>query len=104
MNPTDSAATFVSRSNKTHQMREEFEAEAEAEDNGRERLKRHRIEVAGHVWIPDIWGQEEMLKDWIDCATFDACLVSAKIISARSALVQEGRRPNSPGLRIENRC
>ncbi|XP_044507187.1 protein BIC1 [Mangifera indica] len=102
MNPTDSAATFVSRSNKTHQMLEEFEAEAE--DNGRERLKRHIIEVAGHVWIPGIWGQEEMLKDWIDCTTFDACLVSAKIISARSALVQEGRKPNSPGLRIVNRC
>ncbi|KAJ1379816.1 protein BIC1-like [Sesbania bispinosa] len=44
----------------------------EAEDSGRERLKRHRIEVAGRVWIPEIWGQEELLKDWIDSRTFDA--------------------------------
>ncbi|XP_031274278.1 protein BIC1-like [Pistacia vera] len=73
-----------------------------SEDNGRERLKRHRIEVAGHVWIPDIWGQEEMLKDWVDCVAFDASLVSTTIMSARSALAQEGRRSNSGGLRIEN--
>ena len=37
----------------------------------RERLKRHRTEVA-EVWIPDMWGQEHFLKDWIDCTSFDA--------------------------------
>ena len=73
-------------------------------DNGRERLKRHRIEVAGKVWIPEIWGQEELLKDWIDCSTFDASLVASGIMSARAALVEEGRRANSGGFRIENRC
>ncbi|XVE61489.1 hypothetical protein DITRI_Ditri06bG0044500 [Diplodiscus trichospermus] len=65
------------------------------EDNGRERLKRHRIEVAGRVWIPEIWGQEELLKDWIDCSAFDACLVPRGVMSARAALVEEGRRANS---------
>lgn len=74
------------------------------EDNGRERLKRHRIDVAGRVWIPDIWGQEEMLKDWIDCSAFDASLFPSGIVSARAALVQEGRRAHSGGLRVENRC
>ncbi|XP_021908707.1 uncharacterized protein LOC110822800 [Carica papaya] len=74
------------------------------EDNGRERLKRHRIEVAGSVWIPEIWGQEKLLKDWIDCSTFDASLVPGGILSARAALVEEGRRANSGRLRIENRC
>lgn len=77
---------------------------SEGEENGRERLKRHRIEVAGRVWIPDIWGQEEMLKDWIDCSAFDASLMNSSIMSARNALVGEGRRANSRGLRIENRC
>lgn len=76
---------------------------------GRERLKRHRIEVAGRVWIPDIWGQEEVLKDWIDCSAFDASLVANRIMSARAALVEEGRRRRGPAcvagrLRIENRC
>lgn len=80
------------------------EAEAMPEDNGHERLKRHRVEVAGRVWIPDIWGQEELLNDWIDCSAFDASLVPAGIMSARAALVDEGGRANSSGLRIENRC
>ncbi|KAM7254706.1 hypothetical protein ACFE04_019947 [Oxalis oulophora] len=63
----------------------------EKEDiSGRERLKKHRKQVAGHVWIPDIWGQENFLKDWIDCNSFDSALVSNRIISsARSSLVQQ---------------
>ncbi|KAK7267977.1 hypothetical protein RIF29_20658 [Crotalaria pallida] len=82
---------------------QEGEAKAE-EDNGRERLKKHRVEVAGKVWIPDIWGQEELLKDWIDCTTaFDAPLVPSKIMSARTALAQEVRRAsNNGGLKLEN--
>ncbi|KAI9127939.1 hypothetical protein K1719_000932 [Acacia pycnantha] len=32
------------------------------------------MEVAGRVWIPEIWGQEELLKDWTDCSAFDAPL------------------------------
>ncbi|OIV92219.1 hypothetical protein TanjilG_31138 [Lupinus angustifolius] len=76
-----------------------------AEDSGRERLKRHRVEVAGSVWIPEIWGQEELLKDWIDCTTaFDAPLVPTRITIAREALVEEGRNVNASGLSIENRC
>ncbi|KAL3536118.1 hypothetical protein ACH5RR_004579 [Cinchona calisaya] len=75
------------------------------EDSGRERLKRHRVEVAGRVWIPDIWGQEEQLKDWIDCRAFDASAVmNSSIMLARAALVEEGRRATSSRLRIENGC
>ncbi|KAJ9184474.1 hypothetical protein P3X46_004195 [Hevea brasiliensis] len=76
------------------------------DDCGRERLKRHRIEAAGRVWIPDIWGHEELLKDWIDCSVFEASLMPNRIMSARAALVEQGRRRASctPGrLRIENR-
>ncbi|XVF07674.1 hypothetical protein REPUB_Repub06bG0160200 [Reevesia pubescens] len=76
----------------------------EDEDNGRERLKKHRIEVAEKVWIPEIWGQEELLTDWIDCSAFDTSLDPSGIMSARAALVEEGRRANSGGFRIENRC
>ncbi|KAK8663081.1 hypothetical protein V6N13_024962 [Hibiscus sabdariffa] len=78
--------------------------EISEQDNGRERLKRHRIEMAkSRVWIPDIWGQEELLKDWVDCSAFDDCLVPSGIMSARAALVEEGRRATSARLRIENR-
>lgn len=62
--------------------------EAAVEDCGRKRLKEHRIEMAGRVWIPDIWGQEDLLKDWIDCNPFDASLVNNNILSARQALIQ----------------
>jgi len=79
-------------------------AEGLEEDSGRERLKRHRVEVAGRVWIPDMWGQEELLKDWIDCTAFDAPLVPSRISTAREALVEECTRANAAGLRIENRC
>ncbi|XVF76210.1 hypothetical protein PTKIN_Ptkin13bG0248300 [Pterospermum kingtungense] len=75
------------------------------EDNGRERLKRHRVAVACRVCIPEIWGYEELLKDWIECSAFDAALVPSRgILSARPALVEEGRRVNSGGFKIENRC
>ncbi|CAI9097743.1 OLC1v1034224C1 [Oldenlandia corymbosa var. corymbosa] len=74
------------------------------EVTGRERLKRHRVEVAGQVWIPEMWGQEGLLKDWIDCGVFDAAVVNTSIMSARAALVEEGRKAHSTRLRIENSC
>ncbi|KVI12008.1 hypothetical protein Ccrd_009568 [Cynara cardunculus var. scolymus] len=57
--------------------------------SGRERLKRHRVEMAGRVWIPDIWGQEHLLQNWIDCTVFDSSLKKSNIMSAREALIQE---------------
>ncbi|XP_057961019.1 protein BIC1-like [Malania oleifera] len=69
----------------------------------RERLKKLRTEAAGRVWIPDIWGQEELLKDWTDCSAFDASLVPAGLMSARAALVEEGRRASSSRLQIKTR-
>ncbi|KAL7597672.1 hypothetical protein Lser_V15G26454 [Lactuca serriola] len=73
---------------------------AVVEESGREKLKRHRLEMAGRVWIPDIWGHEDLLKDWIDCTVFDSSLGNNNIMSARAALVKERRST----LRIDNRC
>ncbi|XP_020553727.1 protein BIC1-like [Sesamum indicum] len=70
--------------------------------SGRERLQRHRIEVAGRVWIPDMWGQEAFLKDWIDCGAFDASLVNSSVMSARAALVEQGRTLNSATPTVAN--
>ncbi|XP_073099994.1 uncharacterized protein [Elaeis guineensis] len=74
------------------------------EDCGREKLKRHRMEMAGRVWIPEGWGQESLLKDWIDCAAFDRSLVPKGLTLAREALVDECQQSNSGSLRIENQC
>ncbi|XLT48642.1 hypothetical protein HN873_041246 [Arachis hypogaea] len=73
-------------------------------NNVREKLKRHKISMAGRVWIPETWGQEELLKDWIDCTSFEAPLVPSRIMMAKAPLVQEGRRTSSAGLTIQNRC
>ncbi|KAL7092223.1 hypothetical protein ACP275_12G152300 [Erythranthe tilingii] len=72
--------------------------------SGRERLRKHRVEVAGRVWIPEMWGQEAFLKDWIDSTVFDSKLANSSIMSARVSLVEEGRRPNSTTFTIENSC
>lgn len=86
-----------------HHDREEEEGGGTAEEEGgRERLKRHRVEVAGRVWIPDMWGQEDLLKEWIDCAAFDASLVRTSILMARDALAQQGRRAPPNSMRIQN--
>ncbi|OAY71688.1 hypothetical protein ACMD2_11670 [Ananas comosus] len=79
--------------------------EEEAAECTRERLKRHRREMGGQVWIPEMWGQESLLKDWVDCAAFDSSLVPAGLVSAREALVSECRRQTSARpLQIQNRC
>ncbi|ESQ45228.1 hypothetical protein EUTSA_v10010806mg [Eutrema salsugineum] len=79
--------------------------EERVDTTGREKLKKHRREIAGRVWIPEIWGKEELLKDWIDCSTFDTRLVPADISSARDALVEEARRAASAsGGTLHNRC
>ncbi|XP_038882952.1 protein BIC2-like [Benincasa hispida] len=87
------------------------------EESGRERLKRHRVAVAGQVWIPDKWGKEEFLKDWIDGSAFEASLFPSGIVSARRALARDAKRlsPNNNAaattaaagagaLRILNSC
>ena len=82
-------------------------------NSGRERLKRHREEVAGRVLVPEKWGKEELMKDWIDYSSFDKLLIPNGIRSAREALTLEaaGRHrtqasatTTSPPLRIESRC
>ncbi|CAN6244547.1 unnamed protein product [Urochloa humidicola] len=90
-----------------------------AEESARERLKRHRTEMAGRVRAPDMWGQERLLKDWVDCAVFDRPLAAtAGLLTARDALVAEcaaarARRPAvvvvphgpaSRPLRVQNGC
>ncbi|XP_051131995.1 protein BIC1-like [Andrographis paniculata] len=72
----------------------EMETAPTAEDGGsRERLKKHWVEVAGRVRIPDTWAQESFLKDWIDsAAAFDASLLTTPLMSARASLAAQGRR------------
>lgn len=55
----------------------------------RERLKRHRDEVARKVMVPEKWWKEEPLKDWIDYSAFDRILTAVRIASARASLAVE---------------
>jgi hypothetical protein len=87
-------------------------------ESTRERLKRHRREMAGRVWVPELWGQEKLLKDWVDSAVFDRPLVPAGLLTARRALIAEcgsstrhADRTSSPAssagsspLRVHNGC
>ncbi|XP_040377047.1 uncharacterized protein LOC121053574 [Oryza brachyantha] len=78
------------------------------EESARERLKRHRTEMAGRVRIPEMWGQERLLKDWVDCAVFDRPLAATRgLLTARDALVAEcapPRRSTARPLRVQNGC
>jgi hypothetical protein len=65
-------------------------------ESTRERLKRHRMDVAGRVWVPEKWGQETLLKDWVDCAVFDRPLVPAGLLKARRALVANSCTASRP--------
>lgn len=81
---------------------------------GRERLKRHREEIAGHVRIPEKWGHEKMMKNWIhgfSSTTFhgddeDAFMAPPHtiILAARDALVADSRKARSQRLRIHTTC
>ncbi|KAH0449605.1 hypothetical protein IEQ34_020297 [Dendrobium chrysotoxum] len=83
----------------------EIQPREKEEETGPERLNRLRSEMAGKVWIPEIWGQEGLLKEWSDCTAFDRSMAPDRLLlSARRALVAEYLRTNSADLRIENRC
>lgn len=100
----------------THQTHNNLDPSAAAavvpEETGRERLTRHRLAVAGQVWIPEKWGKEEFLKDWIDGSAFEASLLPSGVVSARLALVTQGKRSSSSppaaaaagAMRILNSC
>lgn len=105
--PTNSSDTSY------HHHHEDVQIMREQKDqcSGRDRLKRHSEEVAGRVVVPDRWGKEELMKDWIDYSSFDKLLAPNGIRSAREALVMEApdRQAGSPTtapqrLRIESRC
>ncbi|KAK7261204.1 hypothetical protein RIF29_27509 [Crotalaria pallida] len=74
---------------------------AKLEETGRERLKRHREEVMRNVNIPENWGQENLMKDWMDYSTFDGLFAPHRmIITARDALIEDVRKARSQRLRV----
>uniref|UniRef100_A0A1J3GRA5 Protein BIC1 n=2 Tax=Noccaea caerulescens TaxID=107243 RepID=A0A1J3GRA5_NOCCA len=78
--------------------------------SGRERLKRHREEVAGKISIPESWGKEGLLMGWMDFSAFDAAFTSSQIVSARAALMADAgddvgaRGSRTQRLRVESSC
>lgn len=111
---SDSSETSLSSKTSSDHHHHGVEDQTKEISSGRERLKRHREEVAGRVLVPEKWGKEELMKDWIDYSSFDKLLVPNGIRSAREALMVDsaGRRrtlaqaasTSSPPLRIDRRC
>lgn len=64
----------------------------EKEHSGREKLKRHWTEVAGRVLVPEKWGQEGLLREWMDYSSFDALLAPKGLLSARQDLISQAKR------------
>ncbi|XP_055834504.1 protein BIC2-like [Solanum dulcamara] len=63
--------------------------------SGREKLKRHWREVGGRVCVPEKWGNEGSLREWMDCSSFDKMLAPKELKSAREALMSQGKRARS---------
>nr|GMD17861.1 protein BIC1-like [Ipomoea batatas] len=64
----------------------------EKEHSGREKLKRHWTEVAGRVLVPEKWGQEGLLREWMDYSSFDALMAPKGLLSARQDLISQAKR------------
>ncbi|KAF3627070.1 hypothetical protein FXO37_30057 [Capsicum annuum] len=58
-------------------------------------LKRHWREVEGRVYVPESWGHEGSLREWMDCSSFDTILAPKGIELARKALMSQGKRARS---------
>ncbi|KAH0712884.1 hypothetical protein KY290_008432 [Solanum tuberosum] len=71
--------------------------------SGREKLKRHWREVGGRVCVPDRWGHEGSLREWMDCSSFDNNLAPKGLKSAREALMSQGKRACSTSRMLEIR-
>ncbi|MCO5570543.1 hypothetical protein L7F22_024266 [Adiantum nelumboides] len=56
---------------------------------GRQRLQLHRLQVSGKVSIPDKWGCEQQLQEWVSYGIVEDALRPAGLMSARTALVSE---------------
>lgn len=59
---------------------------------GLPRLQVYRSAMAGKVIIPDTWGWEQYLQDWVSYGEVEDALRPAGLISARNALVSESQR------------
>ncbi|MCO5585678.1 hypothetical protein L7F22_054752 [Adiantum nelumboides] len=56
---------------------------------GRQRLQLHCLQVSGKVTIPDKWGCEQQLQEWVSYGIVEDALRPAGLMSARTALVSE---------------
>ncbi len=100
----DSSDSSSSSSVKEVGVQVQMQVQAGQTESVRQRIRRHWSEMSGKVLIPDQWGKEDLLKDWMDYSSFDALLAPSGVGVAREALVVEGRRASSQRLMKESRC
>ncbi|CAN4107263.1 unnamed protein product [Withania somnifera] len=71
--------------------------------SGREKLKRHWKEVGGRICVPERWGHEASLREWMDCSSFDKILAPNGLKSAHEALISQGKPARSTSRMIQVR-
>ncbi|KAI5067692.1 hypothetical protein GOP47_0018220 [Adiantum capillus-veneris] len=59
----------------------------------RDRLQRHRLQVAGSARIPDAWCGEARLREWVSSCEVEDALQPPGLFSARAALISAGSSP-----------
>ncbi|MCO5549980.1 hypothetical protein L7F22_003457 [Adiantum nelumboides] len=64
---------------------------------GRARLQHHWIQVGGKVMIPDTWGLERHLQEWVNFGLVEDAFRPSGLMSARSALVADCQRRSRAG-------
>lgn len=62
----------------------------------RDRLQRHRLQVAGTVRIPDAWCGEARLHEWVSSRDVEDALQPPGLFSARAALISARSSPGPP--------
>ncbi|KAI5070803.1 hypothetical protein GOP47_0015146, partial [Adiantum capillus-veneris] len=65
---------------------------------GRARLQHHWVQVGGKVMIPDNWGLERHLQEWVSFGLLEDAYRPAGLMSARSALVADCQRRSRGGM------
>ncbi|KAK4369478.1 hypothetical protein RND71_013270 [Anisodus tanguticus] len=73
----------------------DFFIQPEKLEEGPLKLKRHWREVGGRVFVPERWGHEGSLREWVDYSSFDKILAPKGLKSAREALMSQGKRARS---------
>ncbi|KAH7421318.1 hypothetical protein KP509_13G050600 [Ceratopteris richardii] len=65
---------------------------------GRKRLQLHRLQVSGKVVIPESWGREKFLQEWVAFGAVEDALRPAGLMAARAELMSTCQRRGAKSI------